>query len=57
LGEACESRPAEISLINNVLTRPLDPKHFRTAAELAEECRLPHERAAATEARAGSKTI
>jgi hypothetical protein len=57
LREACESRLAEIGLINNVLIRPLDPKHFRTAAELAGECRLAHERAAATEARAGNKTI
>jgi hypothetical protein len=55
LGEACESRPAEISLINNVLTRPLDPKHFRTAAELAEKRRLNDERTAVTQAGAGDR--
>ncbi len=38
-----------IGLICNLLVRPLDPKHFMTAAELAEEKRLAHDRAVASE--------
>ena len=45
-----------IGLISNLLIRPIDAKHFMTEAELAEERRRAHERAAATEAGAGSQT-
>jgi hypothetical protein len=45
-----------IGLISNLLIRPLHAKHFMTEAELAEERRRAHERAAATEAGAGSQT-
>ncbi|MCV2362302.1 OFA family MFS transporter [Paucibacter sp. DJ1R-11] len=38
-----------IGLICNLLVRPLDPKHFMSAAELAEEKRLAHDRAVASE--------
>jgi len=43
-----------IGLISNLLIRPIDAKHFMTEAELAEERRRAHERAAATEAGAGA---
>jgi hypothetical protein len=55
--EACESRLAEIGSVSNLLIRPIHAKHLMTEAEPAEERRLAHERAAATEARAGSQTI
>ena len=38
-----------IGLICNALVRPLDPKHFMSDAELAEERRLANDRAVATE--------
>ncbi len=38
-----------IGLICNLLIKPVDPKFFMTEAELAEEKRLAHERAAAAE--------
>jgi hypothetical protein len=38
-----------IGLICNLLVRPLDNKWFMTDAELAEEKRLAHEKAAASE--------
>jgi len=38
-----------IGLICNLLVRPLDPKHFMSVAELAEEKRLAHDRAVASE--------
>jgi MFS family permease len=38
-----------IGLLCNLLVRPLDPKHFMSEAELAEEKRLAHERSAAGE--------
>jgi MFS family permease len=38
-----------IGLICNLLIKPVDPKFFMTEAELAEEKRLAHERAAASE--------
>lgn len=38
-----------IGLICNLLVRPLDPKHFMSATELAEEKRLAHDRAVASE--------
>jgi MFS family permease len=37
-----------VGLICNLLVRPVAKKHFMTAAELAEEKRLAHERAAVT---------
>jgi MFS family permease len=43
-----------IGLICNLLIRPLPDKWFMTSAELAEERRLAHDRAAAAEAAAGS---
>ncbi|WP_420997866.1 OFA family MFS transporter [Cupriavidus sp. 30B13] len=36
-----------IGLVCNLLVRPVDPKYFMTEAELAEEKRLAHDRAAA----------
>ncbi|MEO8526854.1 MAG: MFS transporter, partial [Caldimonas sp.] len=39
-----------VGLICNLLVKPVDPKFFMTEAELAEEKRLAHERAAAAEA-------
>jgi MFS family permease len=38
-----------IGLLCNLLVRPLDPRHFMSEAELAEEKRLAHERSAAGE--------
>jgi MFS family permease len=45
-----------IGLIANLLIKPVADKHFMTDAELAEEKRLAHERAAAAEVGAGSGT-
>jgi MFS family permease len=42
-----------IGLIANLLVKPVDPKHFMTDEELAEEKRLAHERASASEVGAG----
>jgi MFS family permease len=39
-----------IGLIANLLIRPVDPKHFMTAEELADEKRIAHDRAVANEA-------
>ena len=39
-----------VGLICNLLVKPVDPKYFMTEAELADEKRLAHERAAAAEA-------
>jgi hypothetical protein len=39
-----------IGFICNLLVKPVDPKYFMSEAELAEEKRLAHERAAAGEA-------
>ena len=41
-----------IGFIANLLVKPVDPKYFMTDAELAEERRLAHEKAAASEASA-----
>jgi MFS family permease len=41
-----------IGFFANLLVKPVDPKHFMTDAELAEERRLAHEKAAASEAAA-----
>lgn len=38
-----------VGLICNLMVRPVDPKHFMTDAELAEEKRLAHDRAVAAE--------
>jgi len=38
-----------VGFIANLLIKPVDPKHFMTEEELAEEKRLAHERAAANE--------
>jgi len=38
-----------IGLVCNLLVRPLNPKWFMTDSELAEEKRLAHEKAAASE--------
>jgi hypothetical protein len=43
-----------VGLICNLLVRPLDNKWFMTDAELAEEKRLAHEKAAASEMVRGS---
>jgi len=43
-----------VGLLCNLLVRPLDPKHFMSDAELAEEKRLAHEKAAASEVGSGS---
>jgi MFS family permease len=45
-----------IGLICNLLIRPLNDKWFMTAAELAEERRLAHDRAVAAEVGPGSST-
>jgi len=45
-----------IGLICNLLVRPLDAKHFMSDAELAEEKRLAHDRAVATEVGQGTMT-
>lgn len=39
-----------VGLLCNLLVRPLNPKHFMSDAELAEEKRLAHDKAAAAEA-------
>ena len=39
-----------VGLVCNLLIKPVDPKHFMSDAELAEEKRLAHERAVAAEA-------
>ncbi len=39
-----------VGLICNLLVRPVDPKYFMTDAELAEEKRLAHDRAVASQA-------
>jgi hypothetical protein len=44
-----------VGLVCNLLVRPVDPKHFMSDAELAEEKRLAHDRAAAA-ADGGSST-
>ena len=46
-----------IGLISNVLIRPVADKYFMTPAELAEEKRLAHERAAAAEVGQGTMTF
>jgi MFS family permease len=46
-----------IGLICNLLVRPVDAKHFMTAAELAEEKRLAHDRAVAAEVGPGTMTF
>ncbi len=43
-----------VGLISNLMIRPVDKKHFMTDAELAEERRISHERAAAAEVGMGS---
>ncbi|RYF21286.1 MAG: MFS transporter [Comamonadaceae bacterium] len=43
-----------LGLIANLLVRPVADKHFMTDAELAEEKRLAHDKAAAAEVGAGS---
>jgi MFS family permease len=43
-----------IGLICNLLVRPVDQKHFMTDAELAEERRLAHDRAAAANTGGGA---
>ena len=43
-----------VGLVCNLLVKPLNPKWFMTDAELAEEKRLAHEKAAASEAVRGS---
>ncbi|HEY8877885.1 MAG TPA: OFA family MFS transporter [Roseateles sp.] len=43
-----------VGLIANLMIKPVADKHFMTEAELAEEKRLAHERAAATEVGSGS---
>jgi len=43
-----------VGLLCNLMVRPVDPKHFMTDAELAEEKRLAHEKAAASEVGSGS---
>ncbi|HEY4372482.1 MAG TPA: OFA family MFS transporter [Burkholderiales bacterium] len=43
-----------IGFICNLLVKPVNPKYFMTEAELEEEKRLAHERAAASEVGAGS---
>lgn len=42
-----------VGLLCNLMVRPVDPKHFMTDPELAEEKRLAHERAAANEVGSG----
>jgi MFS family permease len=46
-----------IGLVCNLLVRPLADKWFMTPAELAEERRLAHERAAATEVMSTAPTV
>ncbi|MEY8875577.1 MAG: OFA family MFS transporter [Leptothrix sp. (in: b-proteobacteria)] len=46
-----------IGLICNLLVRPVADKHFMTAAELAEEKRLAHDRAAAADVGKGTMTF
>ena len=46
-----------IGLICNLLVRPLDDKWFMTAAELAEERRLSHDRAVAEDVGPGTQTF
>jgi hypothetical protein len=46
-----------IGLVCNLLVRPLADKWFMTPAELAEERRLAHERAAATEFKVTGPTV
>jgi len=43
-----------VGLLCNLMVRPLAPKHFMSDAELAEEKRLAHEKAAASEVGTGS---
>jgi MFS family permease len=43
-----------VGLLCNLLIKPLDKKHFMSEAELAEEKRLAHDRAAASEVGSGS---
>ncbi len=43
-----------VGLICNLLVRPVNAKHFMTASELAEEKRLAHDRAAASDVGQGS---
>jgi MFS family permease len=45
-----------IGLVCNLLVKPVDPKHFMTADELAEEKRLAHDRAAAADVGQGAGT-
>ncbi len=46
-----------VGLVCNLLVRPLNPKYFMSATELAEEKRLAHDRAAAVEAGPGTMTF
>ncbi|MGY0194270.1 OFA family MFS transporter [Leptothrix sp. BB-4] len=43
-----------VGLLANLMIRPVDPRHFMSESELAEEKRLAHERAAAAEVGSGS---
>jgi hypothetical protein len=43
-----------VGLLCNLMIKPLDKKHFMTEAELTEEKRLAHDRAAAAEVGSGS---
>jgi len=42
-----------VGLICNLMVRPLNPKHFMTPEELAEEKRLAHERSVSTQTSSG----
>lgn len=46
-----------IGLVCNLMVRPIDKKHFMTAAELATEKRLAHDRAVAAEVGTGTMTF
>jgi len=46
-----------VGLVCNLLVRPVAAKHFMTPAELAEEKRLAHDRAAAAEVGPGTTTF
>ena len=46
-----------VGLISNLLIRPVDKKYFMTDAELAEEKRISHEKAAAAEVGMGSAGV
>ena len=46
-----------VGLLANLLVRPVDKKHFMTPDELAEEKRLAHDRAAASDVGPGTMTF